>query len=185
MFVLSFKFGYIVTGKYNHGECFIQGSSVYHTESELCNVADIRGVGKPSLENLWSLEVIGIKDPLTPDSDNEVLHKFCESIRFNKGRYYIAWPWKQENICLPDNYTLAVKRMKSLVNRFQVDPKLLQSYSLVLHHQLEKRMIDTSTLTNTRKYYLPYHPVLTPLKTTEKVRIVYDGSAKTKSASSS
>jgi len=89
MFVLSSKFGYIVTGKYNHGECPIQGSSVYHTlfvsanvKSELCCIADVCGIGKPSLENLWSLEVIGIKDPLATDSDDEVLHKFCESIRF-------------------------------------------------------------------------------------------------------
>ena len=29
-----------------------------NVKSELCSVADIRGVGKPSLENLWSLEVI-------------------------------------------------------------------------------------------------------------------------------
>ena len=78
--------------------------------------------------------------------------------------------------------------MKSFVNRFQVDPKLLQNYSLILHHQLEKGMIervDTSTLTNTKKYYLPHHPVLTPLKTTTKICIVYNGSAKTQSASSS
>ena len=76
---------------------------------------------------------------------------------------------------------MEVKRVKSLVNRFQLDPELLQKYIVILRHQLEKGMIervDNSTLTNTRKYYLPHHPVLTPSKATTKVRIVYDGSAK-------
>ena len=75
---------------------------------------------------------IGIKDPLTQDCDDEVLHKFCESIKFKKG----------------------------MIER-----------------------VDNSTLTNTRKYYLPHHPVLTPSKATTKVRIVYDGSANMQSAS--
>ena len=197
MFMLSSKFGYIVAGKCSNSTnyCSTQNSSVYHTlfvsadvKQDLCCLTDTHGMVKPSLKNLWSLEAIGIKDPLTPDCDDEDLHKFCKSIKFNKGRYYIAWPWKQENVCLPDNYTLAVKHMKSLVNRLQLDPELLQKYTVILRHQLEKGMIervDNSTLTNTRKYYLPHHPVLIPLKATTKVRIVYDGSLKMQSASSS
>ena len=31
-----------------------------------------------------------------------------------------------------------------------------------------------------RLHYLPYHPVITPLKTTTKIRIVYDASVKAK-----
>ena len=198
MFMLSFKFGYIVTSKCSNSNnyCSVHNSSGYHTlfvsadvKQDLYCLTDTHGMGKPSLENLWSLEAIGIKDPLSPDyDDDEVLHKFCESIKFNKGRYYIAWPLKQVNVCLPDNYTLAVKCMKSLVNCFQLDPELIQKYIVILRQQLEKGMIervDNSTLTNTRKYYLPHHSVLTPSKATTKVRIVYDGSAKIQSASSS
>ena len=101
--------------------------------------------------------------------------KFYTSVRFDDKRYHIVWPWKQENFCLPDNYALALRRLKSLVNRFRLDPELLQNYILILHHQLEKGMIervDASIETSTRKYYLPHHPVLTPSKTTTKVRWV-------------
>lgn len=64
---------------------------------------------KPQLENLWSLELIGIKDPLSTESDDEALDKFCENIKFTDGRYYITWPWKSDNICLPDNFGLTFR----------------------------------------------------------------------------
>ena len=35
-------------------------------------------VNKPQLENLWSL---GIKDPLSTESDDEALDKFCKNIQ--------------------------------------------------------------------------------------------------------
>ena len=44
---------------------------------------------KPQLEDLWALEVIGIKDPILKESDDEALQKFCNSIEFKEGRYHI------------------------------------------------------------------------------------------------
>ena len=86
-----------------------------------------------------------------------------------------------KSFCLPDNHTLTLQHLKSLVNQFQLGPVLIQNYILTLHHQLEKGIIervDASVATSTRKYYLPHYPVLTLSNTTTKVHIVYDGSAK-------
>ena len=66
MFVLSSKFGYIVTGKYNSNSS-TQRSYVYHAlfvssdvKPESYCVSDAHGMSKPCLENLWSLKAIGI-----------------------------------------------------------------------------------------------------------------------------
>ena len=71
--------------------------------------------------------------------------------------------------------------MKLLVHRLQLDKELLQKYDNIIKQQLDKGIIetvDTSRVSETRKHYLPHHPVLTSTKATTKVCIVYDASAK-------
>ena len=46
-------------------------------------------------------------------------------------------------------------------------------------------MVDKLVVSDTRKYYLPHHPIITPSKATTKVCIVYDISAKGKVGESS
>ena len=62
-----------------------------------------------------------------------------------------------------------------------MDVRLLQIYDDVIKQQLNKGIIervDDTALVHTKHYYLPQHPVLTPNKSTTKVRIVYDTSSK-------
>ena len=196
MFMLPSKFGYIVTGKCpdsqrlqsENAHTLFVTTGVNPIVSELslqCCVSlpivSLPIINKPHLENLWSLELIGIKDPLSTESDDEALEKFCENIKFLNGRYHITWPWKGDNVDLPDNFGLAFKRMKSLVHRLRSNKELLQNYDAIIKQQLDKGIIervDTSIVSGTRKHYLPHHPVLTPSKVTTKVRIVYDASAR-------
>ena len=196
--MLPSKFGYIVTGKSpnnqnvqgKHAHALFVTTEVNPVVSELClqccvssPTASVSTGNKPQLENLWSLEMIGIKDPLSIESDDEALDKFCENIKFEDGRYYITWPWKGDNIHLPDNFGLAFKRMKLLIHRLQFDKELLQNYDAIIKQQLDKGIIekvDTTMVSDTRKHYLPHHPILTPSKVTTKVRIVYDASARSR-----
>ena len=60
---------------------------------------------------------------------------------------------------------------------------LLQKYDSIIQDQLKKENIekvDDETEEGSIKRYIPQHAVLTPDRTTTKVRIVYDTSAKTK-----
>ena len=128
------------------------------------------------------METIGIRDPVRADSDNDVLTRFSETIKFKDNQYHVTWPWKAD-ISLPDNYQVAKDRMKLLVRRLQTDPKLLQSYDDTIKLQLEQGIIeriDDGKESQFLKHYLPHHPIVTPGKSTTKLRIVYDASFKAK-----
>ena len=72
--------------------------------------------------------------------------------------------------------------MKTLACRLQTNRNLLQQYCSIIQAQREKGIIEivdeTRVETKNVVCYLPHHPVVTPSKTTMKVRIVYDASAK-------
>ena len=44
---------------------------------------------------------------------------------------------------IPENYQLALGRLKSMLNRLQKDPALLKSYAAIIKEQLEKGIIET------------------------------------------
>ena len=44
----------------------------------------------------------------------------------------VAWPWKDENCKLHENYKLSVGRLKSLQKQLKDEPELLQRYDEVI-----------------------------------------------------
>ena len=95
------------------------------------------------------------------------------------GRYTIAWPWKPNHPNLPDNFGLALGRMRSLAKRLAQDPALCKSYDDILQQQLQAGVIELAPAsTNFLVHYLPHHAVVKSSSTTSKVRIVYDASAR-------
>ena len=144
----------------------------------------------------WNLEAIGICDPIHVKDDDRALDKFNNTICYQEGRYFITWPWKSDDVELLENFDVAFGRMKSLSRRLQADKMLLQQYSDVIQSQFEagiielvdeQRAMDNNKLVNAqtatgsnRLHYLPHYPVITPLKMTIKIRIVYDASVRTK-----
>jgi len=172
LLLLSSKFGYILTGKYHDPDAGTGGMV------SSCLVA----TQDPCLSDLWSLDCIGIRDPPNVKEDDKALEEFNRTVCYEGQRYYVTWPWKSPGIELPDNFNVAFGRMKSLARRLQNDQSLLQQYCDVIKSQVEAGIIeivdDSQLERESKKYYLPHHPVITPLKTTTKVRIVYDASVK-------
>ena len=73
--------------------------------------------------------------------------------------------------------------MKSLTRRLQNETENLKRYDAVIQGQLKCGIIekvDHGTMEGKLKHYIPHHAIITPQKTTTKIRIVYDGLAKTK-----
>jgi len=113
MFMLQSKLGYIVTGRCSGDDCSVSATHTLFVTVDgdkcfsspgMCYLNNSLVVGKPCLESFWSLETIGIRDPLTPNNDDKTLHKFCKRIKFCEGRSHMVWPWKQQisldvNLC--------------------------------------------------------------------------------------
>ena len=136
-------------------------------QSLYCSVS-VSSVKYLDLEMFWSLELVGIVDPINREGDDEALEKLYEIIN---GRYQVTFPWKRDKSELPDNSKVAMRRMKSLVCQLEGDVSLLQSYDNVIQQQFAQEIIETVQDTNTaliNTYYLPHHPVLTPSKSTTK-----------------
>ncbi len=133
---------------------------------------------KPDLEDFWNVEGIGITDNPNTSDDERAMEQFNDTLKFEDGRYHVTWPWKDENPDLPLNRELAVGRLKSVMSRLKHKPELLKKYDAVLKDQLSKGVIDDIGERGP-KHYLPHHAVINPSKSTTKLRIVYDASAKT------
>ena len=129
------------------------------------------------------METIGIKEPFRETDDDLALQRFNESMRFENNRYQVTWPWNEEDANLPENFELALGRLKSLTRRLQNEAENLKRYDAVIQEQLKHGIIekvDHRTTEGELKHYILYHAIITPQKTTTKIRIVYDCSAKPK-----
>ena len=128
------------------------------------------------LRSFWELESLGIRGP------EETVHdRFVDTITFSDGRYQVSLPWKEFHSPLPDNYQLSLSRLWGLLRRLKQNPTILQEYDHVIKDQLEKGIIEPvpeDAARPDRIHYLPHHAVIRSDKSTTRVRVVYDASAK-------
>ena len=57
-----------------------------------------------------------------------------------------------------------------LVNRLHADKDLLHKYNEIIQQQVKNNIIeevDVTKASETKRYYLPHHPILTPDKETQ------------------
>ena len=126
----------------------------------------------------WELESIGIKQ-----EENSVLETFKETVTFKNQRYEVGLPWKEAHDALPDNRSLSQRRLQSLLKRLSREPELLKEYDRVIKDQLDKGIIERVDQSEKVQpchlvNYLPHHCAVREDKSTTKLRIVYNASAK-------
>jgi len=96
-------------------------------------------VEKRSLEDLWSLETLGIRDSAEKISQEE--HDFSvmknlqqNTIQEEDGRYRVKLPWISSSIKLPTNRTVAEKRLMNATeklnkqNEFKTYDSIFKAY---------------------------------------------------------
>lgn len=171
------KLGWVLSGPSSHNEisrCAVNlnVTHVLHTGIQSENPDTLEG----QLRAFWELEALGIRD-----EEKTLYDDFTGVVKFEDGRYKVPLPWREFHDPLPDNYQLSVNRLQGLLRRLKQDPAVLREYDAIIHDQLKSGIIEVvpaGEVPPKTTHYLPHHAVVRRNKSTTKVRVVYDASAK-------
>lgn len=171
------KLGWVLSGP-------VSAEELTHCSANLVTTHALRvdvQLGEPDgleeqLRSFWDLESLGIVG-----AEKTLYDEFLNTVTVRDGRYEVSLPWKEHHKPLPDNFQLSIKRLKGLLHRLKQTPNVLQQYDGIIRDQIKQGIVelvpDTTTASNLY-HYLPHHAVVRSDKTTTKLRIVYDASAR-------
>ena len=133
------------------------------------------------LTRLWDLSHIGISNHETLTSaEKSAISTFENSLTFDNGRYIVSLPWRENHKRLPDNYSLAKRRLFGILKKLRGKPHLLKTYDTIIKDQVKRGFIEEvnphQVHPEAKLHYLPHHGVLKESSTTS-LRIVYDCSS--------
>ncbi|XP_068715994.1 uncharacterized protein [Montipora foliosa] len=153
--------------------CTVNLSSTHVLKIESTEISDM----KDDLQKFWDLETLGIKEHETP-----VYDKFSNDITFTGKRYQVKLPFKDNHPMLPDNYTVALRRLTTTIKKLKNQPEILKQYDGVIREQLHSGVVEMVPQDQIPPpgdvHYLPQRTVVRLDRDTTKVRGVYDASSK-------
>ncbi|XP_012145356.2 uncharacterized protein LOC105663061 [Megachile rotundata] len=133
------------------------------------------------LQKFWEIEE-GPQVRHLSNEENACEKHFLETTtRDNTGRYIVALPFNDRKLQLGESRARALNRFLSLEKKFNRDPGLKREYSAVIREYQELGHMSEVQPYGREGFYLPHHAVVKPSSTTTKVRVVFDGSAKSSS----
>ena len=146
-----------------------------HFAFHACEVSDQL---KKDIERFWEIEEFSEITPELPIEEKKALDMVSNSITHDGVRYQVGMPWCRDPTLIESNIEVAQKRLAT-TERSLKKRGLDQTYNEVLIKHLEKgytRKVESSDVKG--KWYLPHFAVVKPSRTTTKMRIVFDASAK-------
>lgn len=122
------------------------------------------------------------EDATMSQDDLKFMKDMRDGIHQNDDGYYeMPLPFRQDKPEVPNNRTMAAKRLSHLKRRFQGNPKYHEEYrtfmdNILSHGDAEEVPDDKAEPKNA--WYIPHHGVYHPKK--DKIRVVFDCSARHK-----
>ncbi|KAF2886493.1 hypothetical protein ILUMI_19680 [Ignelater luminosus] len=142
-------------------------------------------VQEADISSLWSLDVMGITDPVKTKSreraQEEICERFRQAVTINENkRYEICLSWKENHPNIETNKEIAQKRLLITTEKLKRQG-LYEEYNQVFMKWLKEGIIEKVTVEEETLWghYLPHRHVLKENSTT-RLRPVFDASAKSK-----
>ena len=134
-----------------------------------------------TLKKFWEVETLGVERTENVLSEGT----FLRELKFENKCYEVGLPWIGDHLKLSNNCEPCLDRLKSLHKRLLKNPDILREYDCVIKDQLEKGIVEQVPIQPTKQemspiHYMPHHPVIRRGRSTTKVKVIYDGSAKSK-----
>ncbi|XP_039438590.1 uncharacterized protein LOC120419818 [Culex pipiens pallens] len=142
---------------------------------------------EPLIELLKSFYKVEACDEIrsSPTADDEMCLEHFQRTheRTEEGRYVVRHPFNERKRELGDSREMALRRFLALERKLDKQPELKEQYSqFIREYEQLGHMREIEEAPNEdpgSAFYLPHHCVLRPTSTTTKLRVVFDGSAKT------
>lgn len=172
------KLGWIISG---HISDSYQDNS---TQSSSCCLTTIQNdILHQTLERFWKQEEVPRIQKYTEKEAECEAYFEKTHYRETNGRYVVRLPF-EDNYELGNSYEMALKRFYSLEKSLNKNPKHREMYNTFMqeYETLNHMTLDKSA--DTSGYFLPHHAVFKDTSTTTKIRVVFDGSAKSSNGKS-
>ena len=139
-----------------------------------------------SIKRFWEVEACGsetTQPEIYTEEEQAALTQVKESLSYDTttNRYTVGVPWKPERPKLPDNREQAMPHLCNTQRKLKKDDFTRAEYEKTINSYIEKgylRRVSEEETTPPEIWYLPHFPVVRIDKTSTKVRIVFDCSAK-------
>ena len=136
------------------------------------------------LQRWWTTEAFGTKfnfnQPISQE-DKRSINIMETSTRKIDNRYETGLLWKSEDVALPNNKIMALRRLESLERSLLRQPEKATLYQSVLDRYIKmgharKLEQNERDITSLKTWYLPHHAVTNSHKP-GKLRVVFDAAA--------
>ncbi|XP_076394279.1 uncharacterized protein LOC143265522 [Megachile rotundata] len=169
------QLGWIVVGNLDLAPSFAETRTICHlvTNEQIHD----------QLARFWEIEGSIAENTKSPHHCEQ--HFDSTVTRDSNGRYIVAIPFKENINKLGNSIHHAEKRLFNLERTLARQPEIKEEYIKFLEEY--ESLGHMSEITNLEQshtqtgYYLPHHAVFRASSTTTKLRVVFDGSAKTSS----
>ncbi|XP_067638986.1 uncharacterized protein [Eurosta solidaginis] len=172
-------FGWILSGSIAENPAMLSARVHYCSPDDEINTL---------IRRFWQQEeVTTLRSKLTPEEEACETHFQRTHTRTETGQYVVRLPLKQSVSALGDSRSNAVRILFSLNRRLNANPEYARMYTEFLNDyetSLHMSKVPDDYVPKSIIYYLPHHGVLRPSSTTTKLRVVFNGSARTMSGKS-